>query len=190
MFQEGDHVFGIYFIQTGKVKVVSSTPQQGVEQIVRLAVDGHLLGHRGYGNETYPIGAVALDETRVCFLDNDTLLETFRTNFDFIYAIMMFYSAELRKSEGRTKNFGQMTVHGKVVFALLYLIDTFGLVSESHQLDVTVSRQEIADIAGTNADQVSRSISQLKDLGLITAKGSSIFVNDPDGLKDTVRKYI
>lgn len=189
VFQEGDHVFGIYFIQKGKVKVVSSTSQEDVQQIVRLATDGHLLGHRGYGNETYPIGAIAMDETKVCFIDNNNLLEIFKANFDFVYAIMMFYSTELRKSEDRTKNFGRMTVNEKVIFSLLYLIDTFGLDS-NNLFNAVVSRQEIADIAGTNADQVSRTISQLRDLGHISTKGSAILVNDLDGLKSGVRKYL
>src|SRR5438874_639047 len=68
LFREGDRVFGLFFIQSGKVKVIS-TGLNAKEQIVRLASDGHVVGHRGFGSETYPIGAVALEDTIACFLD-------------------------------------------------------------------------------------------------------------------------
>ena len=69
IIREGESVSGIYFIKEGKIKVVSSG-LNGKEQIVRLASDGHILGHRGYGGEIYPIGAVALLVNSLWFLAN------------------------------------------------------------------------------------------------------------------------
>lgn len=185
VFQEGSPVFGIYFIQEGKVKVVSSN-LKGKEQIVRLAGDGHILGHRGYGGETYPIGAVALEESRICFLDNNILLDAFKANFNFLYNTMMFYSKELRKSELRTRLFAQMSVEEKVTFALVYIIETFGVSEKDNLLHGILSRQEIADISGTNASQVSRAITILKAQNLIRTPGNQIFVVDYEGIKKII----
>src|ERR1035437_9977893 len=71
IFREGDRVHGIYFIKHGKVKVIS-TGINNKDQIVRLAADGHILGHRGYAGEIYPVSAVALSDITVCFRDNDS----------------------------------------------------------------------------------------------------------------------
>lgn len=189
VFQEGSPVFGIYFIQEGKVKVVSSN-LKGKEQIVRLAGDGHILGHRGYGGETYPIGAVALEESRICFLDNNILLDAFKANFNFLYNLMMFYSKELRKNQQRTKHFAQMTVEEKVTFALIYITETFGSKSEKKGLIANLSRQEIADIAGTNANQVSRTITSLKKMNYIKTRGNKIFIKNYDGIKKSISNHL
>ncbi len=188
VFQEGTPVFGIYFIQEGKVKIVSSN-FEGKAQIVRLANKGHLLGHRGFGNETYPIGAIAMDDTRVCFIDNNTLYDAFKANFDLTYAILMFYSKELRKSEIRTKYFAQMKVDEKVIFALVYIIETFGLDSPKKYINAILSRKEIANIAGTNSDQVSRTIASLKKQNYINTVGNKIFVEDYQNLKSLITSH-
>src|ERR1017187_6924906 len=102
IFREGDRIFGLYFIYKGKVKVVSEGLNNRV-QIVRLATNGHILGHRGLGVETYPIGAVALEDTWLCFIDNNTLHDLFLNNANLTYELMMFYSTELRKTELRLR---------------------------------------------------------------------------------------
>ncbi len=189
VFQEGSPVFGIYFIQEGKVKVVSSNTE-GKEQIVRLAGDGHILGHRGYGGETYPIGAVAVDESRICFLDNNILLDAFKANFNFLYNTMMFYSKELRKCELRARHFAQMSVEEKVIFTLVYIIETFEVSIDNHLLNVTLSRKELADISGTNASQVSRIIANLKEKKLIRTSGNHLFIDNYEGLKKMIEFHL
>src|ERR1035437_2146700 len=59
IFREDGYIEGIYFIQQGNVKIVSKGAAKK-EQIVRLATDGHVLGHRGNGDDKYPISAIAL----------------------------------------------------------------------------------------------------------------------------------
>lgn len=188
IFREGNTIFGIYFIKQGKVKVVN-TGLYGKEQIVRLASNGHILGHRGIGMEIYPIGAIAIEDSWICFFDNDILNKTFKANFTFTYALMMFYSEELRKSEFRTKYFAQMTVEEKVTFALHYIITTFGFCEDGKTINATLLRQEIADIAGTNADQVGRAIAFLKKQNIISTEGKKILVEDYDGMRKIISQY-
>lgn len=188
IFREDSPVFGVYFIQKGRAKVVSSN-MEGKEQILRLAADGHLLGHRGYGGETYPVGAVAQTDSWVCFLDNTLLYDAFKANFEFLYATMMFYSKELRKSEQRAKYFAQMSVEERVIFALLYISETFGLEEQGDSPFITLSRQEIADIAATNADQVSRVLTFLKNKEQIILEGKKISITDHEGMKKSIARY-
>lgn len=189
IFQEDAPVFGLFFIQKGKVKVVSSN-LDGKKQIVRLANKQHLLGHVGTGYETYPIGAFALENTRVCFFDSDLMVEAFKQNFDLSFCVMMFYSKELRKSEIRTKYLAQMTVREKIVFSLIYVVDTFGICSSSNTLEASLSRSEIASIAGTNSDQVSRTITALKSDGLISTDGNKIVILNLDGMNAIIARYV
>jgi CRP-like cAMP-binding protein len=179
---------GIYFIYQGKVKVTISGANDK-EQIVRLAKEGHILGHRGYGGESYPIGAEALEDSSICFVTNELLYDTFITNPEFTYHLMMFYSRELRKSEQRIKYLAQMNVREKVAFALIYLVDTFGLNQTEKTLNIALSRNEIGSIIGINADQVSREISKLKKDNVLNTKGKKIIINNFDQLQEIIADF-
>ncbi len=186
---EDSLVMGAFFIQEGKVKVVSSN-FRGKEQTVRLASNGHMVGHMGIGHETYPIGAVALEDSKICFLDNKTLYDAFMENPQFTFQVMMFYSRELRKSELRAKCFAQMNNEEKVIFGLIYMIDTFGIAQEDQTINISLARQEIADIVGTNAEQVSRAFAFLKGKKIIDTKEKRIQIINTNELIRLITCYL
>lgn len=187
IFRHGDPVAGMYFILRGKVKVLVNGYHDR-EQIVRLANDGHILGHRGLGAETYPISAVAMEDSLICFVDNDTLKDAIMQNPKLSMALMMFYSRELRKTEIRMKYLGQMHVREKVAEALLLLMETFGINADS-SLNVDISRQDIADIAGTTANRVTTQLNDLEDEKLIDRAKRKIIIKDAAGLKKVVAPF-
>ena len=133
--------------------------------------------------------AITLEDSRICFFDNQTLYDAFRANPEFSFRGMLFYSKELRKSEQRSKFFAQMTIEEKVIFALLYIASTFGLTKKENALNVIISRQEIGEIAGTNAEQVSRTITSLTKMKLIKTHEKKIIILDNEGLKKCISRY-
>ena len=184
---EGSPIMGIYFIYQGKIKV-TITGKNNVQQIVRLANDGHILGHRGEPGERYPIGAVAIQDSYLCFVDNDTLSKAFASNPEFTTGLMMFYSKELRKTETRIKYLSQMKVREKIIYAFIYLADSYGL-TDDNMLDAVISRQEIAEVAGTTAEQVSREITVLKQEKMIKTAGKRIILHNYNKLREVVEHY-
>lgn len=188
IFREGDRVSGLYFIQRGKVKIVSNGIL-GKEQIVRLAADGYVIGHCAFNDETYPVGAVALEETVACFLSNNLLKKAYLENPTFTLAFMQYYSAELRKMEIRLKHLAQMSIQEKVAEALLHIFDIFGADPETHFLNVTLSRQELAELIGTNAEQVTRQLTIFHDENLIAKHGKNIRLVDAENLRKMVAQY-
>ena len=189
IFREGGYVEGIYFIQHGKVKVVAKGTDNR-DQIVRLANDGQVLGHRGLGDDKYPISAVALCNTIVCFIDNETLYEAFMSIPKLTLQMMEFYSRELRKTEIRMKYLTQMNVKEKIVEALLFIKEVFGVNPNDGTLNVCMTRQEIANIAGVMGEQVCRELGDFERGNLIEKTGrGGIKVIDEFGLHEVIRKY-
>ena len=90
IFREGGYVEGIYIIQQGNVEVISDGADNK-EQIIRFVTDGQLVGHRGTGDDKYPISATTLSNTTVCFIDNQTLQDAFINNPTLAVSIMMYY---------------------------------------------------------------------------------------------------
>lgn len=186
--REGEPINGVYLVQNGKVKIVSSK-FGGKEIIVRLASDAHLIGHSRSGSETYSMSALAMGDSILCFIENQLLYEACMSNTKFTFNIMMFYVKELRKSELRAKYFGQMSVREKVIFSLYYALETFDCAYDGGSLDIELSRTEIAEIAGTNPDQVSRTLVFLKKNKIISVQGKHILIKDINVMKKFIDPY-
>ncbi len=177
---EGNVVLGLFFIQKGKAKVISSG-LGGKTQVVRLTKQGDIIGHRGYGGEKYPIGAVALEESTVCFIDNDTIYKAFMDNPKLTYELMMYYSKELRKSESKIKSQAQMNVREKVADALLSC-NTLYNCKNTYPFLIQLNRQDLSDLAGINTEQLSRILSEFKKEGLISVSKNEISITNQKSL--------
>ena len=184
---EGAPVNGLFFILKGKVKVFR-TGINGREQIVRFAKEGEIIGHRGFGTEEYySIGAIALEDTILCYFSKASLQNALYKNPEFTYDLMLFYANELNKSESKVKSLSQMTVRERVIDTLLYINRKFGV--NRGFLNVVLSRKEYADYAGTTEEQVIRIFSALKKENLIVAKGKRIGINNIDLLKKEISEH-
>lgn len=185
---EGTAVAGLHFINQGQVKVFSSGIS-GKEKIVRLADKGHIIGHRGYGAENYPVSAATLADAIICFVDNDSLYELFMTNPKFTYSLMIFYSQELRRADHRAKYNAQMTTRERIISALLYMKEVFGYQPTTNILNVYLQRAEIASLANTTAEDVSRTLTSLEKEKLITKNGRRIQLLNEQKLYNLLEDY-
>lgn len=188
IFREGNTMQGIHFIQHGGVKVV--TPNlHGREQVVRLASDGNILGHRVLGNDKYYFNAIALRDTSVCFVESTVFRTTCLNSPEFSYNLLLFYALELRRTELRVKYQATMNIREKVAEAFVYLNEIFGINPESGTLNIELNRQEIADIAGTTPEQVSRQLSDFEGEKLISREKRDIRILNLAGLQEIVKDY-
>ncbi len=184
---EGAPVNGLFFILNGKVKVYR-TGLNGKEQIVRLAKEGEIIGHRGFGTEEYyTIGAMALEDATLCYFSKGILQIVLKRDAPFAYDLMLFYADELNKSEAKVKSLSQMTVRERVIDTLLYISRKFGHSKEL--LSLTLSRKEYADYAGTTEEQVIRILSMLKKEKLIHTSGKRIGILDTILLRKEINKH-
>ncbi|MDO7173301.1 Crp/Fnr family transcriptional regulator [Mariniflexile sp. AS56] len=184
---EGAPVNGLFFVLKGTVKVFR-TGINGREQIVRFAKEGEIIGHRGFGTEEhYSIGAIALEDTRLCYFSKQNLQETLLSNPKFAYDFMLFYANELNKSESKVKSITQMTVRERVIDSLLYINRKFGDVKGL--LNLPLTRKEYADYAGTTEEQVIRIFSALKREKLIAANGRRIGITNIQVLKNEISEH-
>ncbi|HEY8689312.1 MAG TPA: Crp/Fnr family transcriptional regulator [Chitinophagaceae bacterium] len=188
IFREGEPIYGIYFIQQGGVKVVTKS-LHGREQIVRLAKEGQILGHRGVGRTYYYFNSVALMDSLVCFVENELFYEACMNCPEFAVKLIFFYASELRRAELRVKYQAQMNIREKVAMAFTYSYELFGVNPDTRMLNISLSRQDIADIAGTTAEQVTRQLSDFESEKLIARNKREIILLNIKGLEDIVSDY-
>lgn len=178
LFQEGAPVTGVYFICSGKVKVFVTNPDRRVD-ILNLASVGYILGHRGLTQEkTYPVSAVTLEDSSIAFIPMDDFIKIMNENLVLYKEMVTFFAEELRQAEYRFRCFSQMTVKQRLAKVFLDIYKVFGEihVGRAKVLGVTLSRQELADMAGSSLEEIIRTISQMKKEGLIAGIGKNISI--------------
>ena len=181
IFEEGDIVKGIYFIYQGKAKVHKKWSSDK-ELILRIAGKGAILGHRGLGKSiVYPISATALEAITLCFIDLDFFQSTLKVNHDFTYQLMMFFAEELQESEKNMRNIAHMSVKGRIAQALLMLRQKFGITEEGF-IDITLSRQDLASLAGTTYETVFRIINEFVEDKIIALANKDIRIINTEKL--------
>lgn len=184
---EGSPIHGLYFVYSGRVKVLT-TGINGREQILRFAKEGEMLGQRGFStHQHYPIGASALEDTIVCNFPMEVMKEMLLHMPKLSYDFIAFYAEELHRSETKVRKFAHMTVREKVIDSLLYLNRKFG--QKKNHISLVLSRKEIADFAGTTEEQVIRVLSALKKDDQITLSGKKIGITDVDKLKKEIAEH-
>lgn len=185
---EGAPFNGLFFIYKGGVKV-TKTGIYGREQIVRFAKDGNIVGHRGFGTgNRYDVSASALEDTVLCNFTNEVLTEMLHKVPELTYDLMIFYAEQLNKSETKVRKIAQMSVREKVIDALLYILRKFKQSADGF-FNITLSRQDIADYAGTTEEQVIRVISSLKKEKLLRTEGKKIGVINDKLLKKEISEH-
>ena len=183
---EGMMMDSVYFIYKGKAKA-TAVGLHGRQQIQQLAKTGDILGFRGMGGTyTFPSSVYAIEDSCICAIGRDLFFDVLEANPDLTFAMLMMVTDELRKSELRMKNLSLMNVREKIANSLLYIYEIFGNGS-SGELDMTLSRQEIAEIAGTTKEQVSKSLSEFEQEGKIKVDRKKIIIPDIHVLKRITR---
>lgn len=179
VFQEGETMKGMYFIETGLVKVHKKWSADK-ELILRFAKNGDIVGHRGLGTDIiYPVSATALEASDICYVDLDFFDSTLKVNPHFLYYLMMFFAAELKESEKRMRNLAHMPVKGRIAGALLFIEKKFGTTSDNF-INLIVSRQDLASYTGTTYETLFRVLNELAAENAITSDGKRISITSKE----------
>ena len=119
----------------------------------------------------YSITATTLESTELLLIPINIFNQAVKANPDFGFHMMMFFAEELRESERLAD---QCPVKNLVARTLLSSIEAFGTEKKSNKLNYTLSRKDIASMAGTTYESVVRSLAELQKDYAIKIDGKSI----------------
>lgn len=186
VIRENDSIHGIFIVQHGKFKIFI-TGLNGQPQIVRLAGDGEILGHWNAKKDYYRVSATALEDSKICFIDHKVFYDACLDNPELSLGIMSYVTEMLMNAHQRIRCLAKMNVRMKIVETLLYIKKSFG-VNEDNELNVYLTREEIANLAGTSAELVIRQMSILERENIIAKEGKKIILLKESRLKDIVNE--
>ena len=182
-FKKGQFVFtengipsGLFCVNSGKIKI-STIGFGGKEQILRLANAGDVIGYRALiSNERYTSSATALEDASICIIDKAYFLNTMETSPKLMFALMKKMSKDLKEAENHIVSLSQKNVRERMAEALLFLKATYGFEDDQKTLNVTLSREEIADYVGTSTESCIRLLSEFNQDKIIAINGKKISI--------------
>lgn len=182
LFEEGDHLKGVYCIKKGICKLTKLSAN-GREQIVKLVSSGDLLGQRSViSNEKVNLSAVAISDMEICLLPKKDILRSFETNREFSSEVIRDVCHDLKNANNSTVDMAQKTVKQRLADTLIYLYNTFG-EDEHGFLSAQMTREELAGMVGTATESLIRTLSDFIKQNLVTAKGKKLRVNAMEALE-------
>jgi len=188
LFNEGDHVNGVFCIKDGVCKV-SKMSENGRDQVIKLIKKGDLLGERslisgGPANLT----ARALNDMEICFIPKEEIVRDLKRNNNFTMSMLKDLAESLRNADEVIVDMAQKTVKQRLAETLIHLDKKFEKDDEGY-IDVYLTREDIANIIGTATESAIRILSDFKKNGLIDFKEKRINILDVLGLERIAQKY-
>ena len=188
LLTEGNAINGLYCIRDGKGKMTKLNTN-GKEQIIKFIKGGDILGHRSIlSEELVGLNAIALEDMHVCFIPKGDILDTIKENANFSLDLMRNISQQLNDANTSISQMAQKPVKDRLAETLLYLEEIFGVDNEAC-IDVTLTREEIANTIGTATESAIRLLSNLKKDGVIDLIGKKIKISNKNALKNISEGY-
>lgn len=185
LLNEGDEFRGVYFINSGKVKVVSSLNEN--ELLLRLSTTCDFVGHRALFSPHYPISAVALTDTQVTFIPIEIFKKLIKGNPNFSFYIIEYLTNDLKNTEEHMRSLIQDDVMIRIAMIICMLIDAFGYDEKiPKKLLYTLPRSDIASFAGTTYESVIRNLAKLEEMKFIQLDKKTIHVLSERNLRKLV----
>ena len=189
IFSEGSVAHGIFCVNSGKIKIAQSG-DEGKEQIVRFAKEGDILGYRTLlSGDKYACSATAIDDASICFIPKNTFFGLIAKNTNLSMEIMKLLAHDLKKAEHKITDLAQKPVRERMAEALLFLKETYGYENDNATINVSLSREEIANMVGTARETATRLLSEFKDDGILELVGKKIKILNQQKLIKTANVF-
>ncbi len=182
LFREGTSPRWVYIIKRGKVKLYQQT-DSGSEQIVYIYIPGELFGYRpSLCQELHPASAKTLEDSAIYFMPVKSFLDILRKSPVLSNILLQNLSHEFTVLVNRIAAFGQKSALERIALSLLILRERYRRADEGREIEITLSRADLASFVGATNETIARLITKLKSEKIITTRGRKIIVSNPNAL--------
>lgn len=175
----------LFIIISGKVKIVR-TDDDGKEVILSILGTGDFFGEMAL-LDGLPRSAtvVALDKTELFIIHRREFLELMETSPQIATSLMNELTRRLRKANEQIEDLSLKDAVGRVASVIIRLADDIGKIRKGEVVieDFPV-QQDLANMAGTSRETISRTIHQFMRHEYVEQKGNTLIIKDYEKFKN------
>jgi CRP-like cAMP-binding protein len=184
IIKQNTRVSHIPFILSGLVKVTREM-RKGKTIILRIEKPQTFLGLTSvYGSETYEYSAVAIEPSSILFIDSQALKKIIEGNGVFAFELIQRLSQRSLFNTSRLTSLLYKQLPGRVADIILYFSED---IFESQTFHFPLTRQELAELAGTTKESFIRTLSEFKNDRIIEMEKNQLTISSMNIIKTLSR---
>jgi CRP-like cAMP-binding protein len=178
----------LFVIITGKVKVVRMD-EDGREVILSMFGPGEFFGEMSLlDGLARSASVVATVKSELFMIHRRDFLELLNEFPSVTISLLAELAMRLRKADMQIKSLSLKDAEGRVANVMLILADDVGIFRKGKvEIDDLPLQQDIANMAGTSRETVSRMIHLFIEGGEVQMKGNKLIINDYEAFR---KKYL
>ncbi len=174
----------IPFILKGLVKI-SREMRKDKTIILRIEKPSTFVGLSSvFSNETFDFSAIALESTAVLFIDSQVFRSIVEQNSAFAFEIIQRLSRRNIFNVGRLTSLLYKQLPGRVADIILYFSEE---IYNSNTFSFPLTRQELAELAGTTKESLIRTLSEFKNDKIIDLDKNVLTISSQNIIKTLSR---
>jgi CRP-like cAMP-binding protein len=187
IFTESQPGACLYVVMSGRVKIFGSSSQGRAKTFAYLE-PGDFFGEMSLiDEEVRSASASALDDSVLIMLKSEDYRKLMLSRPAIAIAVLKTLSARLRRANREIEALSFNNVLGRIAQILLDLGERYGKKSDDGiRIDMTLSHKELAEMAGTAREVISRVMSRFRRIGCINFFDNKITITDRDKLKSWI----
>jgi CRP-like cAMP-binding protein len=171
----------LFVIITGKVKIVR-TDEDGREVILSIFGPGEFFGEMSLlDGLARSASVVALAKAELFMIHRRDFLKLVHEHPQVAISLLAELTTRLRKADTQIKSLSLKDASGRVANVILMLADDIGVFRKGKvEIDELPLQQDMANMAGTSRETVSRMLHQFVREGHLLLEGNKLTINDYD----------
>jgi len=184
IFFEGDTPEWLYIVKEGKVKLVKHS-DSGKDVILQIFAPGDMFGEFAlFDRKPYPTSAQAMEASTVLKLSRKEFLLFFGRHPFVATEMIMELGRQLQEAHASIKSLAVDRVEQRIANILLKLASKLGSPEKAGiVLNLSLTRQDLADMAGTTVETTIRVMSRFTKTKIIRPANGKILILDPQALQ-------
>ena len=177
IYSESNHPNKLYFLQYGKVKTFK-TNDDGKELVTNLYSAGDFFGHVALLEGTmHADSAEALEESEIVLIPKDDFEDMISQNAEVARKFIQLLAKNVSDKENQLLAMAYNSLRKKVADALLMVSKKYKTDSKGN-LSIDMSRESLANIAGTATESLVRTLSDFRNEKIIDILDGAIVITD------------
>jgi len=183
LFHQGDPAKYLYILLDGRLKLTQVTTD-GQQVLIRFIGPGETFAVVAVlRNRDYPVAAEIIQPCKSLFWDRRTMKRLMSSYPTLERNALEIMADRVREFQDRVRELATERVERRIARALLRLTRQAGRrVDEGVLIDFPLSRQDLAEMAGTTLYTVSRTLKQWELQGLVKTSRTKVIISYPHGL--------
>lgn len=182
IYREGEYPNYLYFIVSGKIKTIK-TNEDGKELITAIYTEGDFFGYEALlENKNHPDSAEAIENSEVISIPKTNFFDLLYNNREVSKKFIQLLSNKISEKEDKLLHLAYNSVRQRTAEAILEVSKKFN-PEGAQGFELSVSREDLANMVGTATESVIRVISDFKDEHIVETHAGKIVILDIDKLK-------